>query len=185
MINFYRTLYKWNFILAFGFLWLITFTDEVLAQRINPKIQKKAELISQKCNFTFELLRTKEFSMRNGKFLAITTVLEEKYFTTEQLKKYFTCWSKEFPQIALLTVSADSDRAEVQAWLEQLSRSSDPPYYNREEEEKTPPNHYEANYTRSADDGKESFFYNPDPKSWKRLKYKFKKPTVPLLKRKK
>lgn len=162
--------------ILFCALILMSFAEVVFAQRNDPNFQKKAQLISVKCNFTFELVETAETSTIYGKYLDISTVLEAKYFTTAQLKKYFTCWSREFPQKARLMITAVSDKSVFEVHTAIKSDLPD----RSEEKYKTPPHHYEANYTRSAEDRKESFFYNPDPKSWKRITYKFKKHTVPL-----
>ncbi|HRH46247.1 MAG TPA: hypothetical protein PKY82_31675 [Pyrinomonadaceae bacterium] len=163
--------------ILFCALILMSFAEVVIAQRNDPNIKKKAQLISVKCNFTFELVESEEASTMAGKYLDISTVLEPKYFTTTQLKKYFTCWSKELPQITQLRVIVLSDRSLFE--VPPAAIKSDLP--DRSEEIfKTPPNHYKAIYTRSAEFGTESFFYNPDPKNWKRITYKFKKHTVPL-----
>lgn len=177
MSNFYQIFYKWKIILVFSLIWINIFTIKVFAQKIDPNIQKKAQLISVKCNFTFVVFETGEAStIDDVKYLDISTFLEAKYFTTAQLKKYFTCWSREFPKIGNLRVTASSDKSVLEV---HYPIKSDPPDRSKEIY-KTPPNGYEADYTRSAEDGKESFVYNPDPKSWKRITYKFKKHTVPL-----
>lgn len=171
MTGLIKVLNKRKRMFLFCALILMSFAEVVFAQMNDPNIKKKAQLITVKCNFTFELVETWEISTINGNYLKISTFLEAKYFTTAQLKKYFTCWSREFPQKAILRVIAVSDKSVFEVLY---------PIKSDSQEYKTPPNHLEADYNRSAVFGTESFIYNPDPKNWKLITYKFKKHTVPL-----
>jgi hypothetical protein len=112
----------------------------------------------------------------------IFLLMEAKDFAQKNLKDFFTCLSGQYPNLALLTVTALSERKELDSQIDLFINPPASDGFQSGETGKTKlPNYYRAYYERWSvvgEDVREEFRYNPDPTNRKEVTYKFSEPTI-------
>jgi hypothetical protein len=161
-------------------LFLSLFVQNTFAQRDTIPLPNAETIINKKCNSSAEIVLALGF--KTGKVAHIYLLMDEKDFTQPYLKNFFICISRGFANLAILNITAKSDRKEldfeINGFLHPPPSDTDPP---KNIDTTKPPNHYRAYYWRISFIGervRENLEYSPDAGNWRMVTYKFRKPSI-------
>lgn len=113
------------------------------------------------------------FELKLEKIGILYLLLDEQYFKPQELKNLFLCLSEKRPKLAFLSITALSDKQQLDKAIKSFIRElttppSHPPtiFYPKgwKPEPPAPPNYYRAFYSRYKN---EYFEYSPNPQEWK------------------
>lgn len=154
-------------------LLLCLFNQNTFAQRENP-LPNIEKVVKQICNSSSEVILSSQPTTKVG---YIYLLMEEKDFTQSNLRNFFTCVAREYPNLNRLEITALSDTKELDFQIEMFLHPPPSSEIIPSGIDTTkPPNHYRAHYQKWNVIGSGEYFeYSPDPKDWKMVVYNLRK----------
>lgn len=168
-MNVKKTLNKRLLFAVVSILLLCLFNQNTFAQRDTP-LPSIEKVVKQICSSSSEVILSSHPTTKVGH---IYLLMNEKDFTDSNLRNFFTCVAREYPNLNWLEITARSDRKELDFQVEMfLHPPSSSEIIPSGIDITKPPNHYRAHYQRWNVIGSGEYFeYSPNHKDWKMVVY--------------